>query len=121
MLSATLLYWIARNFWGDIPAVTTAAVYATYPLALYLTAHPFSANPFIPVLLVTFWLAWRGVRDRVNSPLFYFGLGALVGCVTLIRAIAVGLSFALALGIVVAFRTQPRWRRAAVGKIGCCF
>ena len=120
-LSATLLYWIARGFWGDVPAVTTAAVYATYPLALYLTAHPFSANPFIPALLVTFWLAWRGVRDRVSSPLFYFGLGALVGCVTLIRAIAVGLGFALALGFVVAFCGKSwRWR-ATIGKISLLF
>jgi len=97
-LAAALLYATARAAWGSRAGLVTAAVWMTYPLALWLTKQPNSELPFFVVFFLLVLALLALLRRPSPGLLSALAIGVLAGLGMLIRPFAVGIGiFAAAL------------------------
>ncbi len=103
-LVSLFIFLLARLLFGSLPALISSAAWMTYPFALWLTKQPNSEIPFMAVLYGGLYLFFYLLLRKARSwPLFFLS-GLLFGFAMLIRPIAIGLGFALA--IVIWFLTR---------------
>ena len=104
--SSILLFLTARATFGRASSLLAPLAWVTCPLVLWLARQPSVEIPFMVVLSGSFCcLAWTLVppaRALVLSAL----AGVLVGAAMLIRSIALGLGFVLAVIIVMVRRKE---------------
>lgn len=114
-LTTVCLFGLARLVWGATAALVTAAVWTTYPFALWLTRQPSSDLPFMVVLFAAILLWARTLTAAAPAGRRFFAVGMLAGIAMLIRPIAIGLGAILAVLAWAALRDRaPGIRRAAV-------
>jgi 4-amino-4-deoxy-L-arabinose transferase-like glycosyltransferase len=107
--TSVLLYQLARAIWGARAALAAAAVWTTYPFALWLTRQPNSEVPFMVVFFGALLLCWRTLTNRPRHWPSYFVVGLLLGGAMLIRPIAIGVGFVVA-GLLWLGARQMDWR-----------
>ena len=104
--TSVLVWALAQLIWGGRTALGPAALWMTYPFALWLTKQPNSEIAFMVALygaLLVFGRATLGSRSWSA----YLLTGLLAGVAMLIRPIALGVGFFLSM-LVLAARTW-RW------------
>jgi 4-amino-4-deoxy-L-arabinose transferase-like glycosyltransferase len=109
--TSVLLYQLARVIWGARPALATAAIWMTYPFALWLTRQPNSEVPFMIILYGALLLCLRTLVCQPRHWLSYGVVGLLLGGAMLIRPIAIGLGFVLGGLLWVGARRMDRRAR----------
>lgn len=110
-LSAVLLFNISRRISGVRCAWITAALWISYPSALWLSKQPSSDTAFLPFFYVALLLFLPLLLDESDSPRLAAEVGAVMGLAVLIRPIA--LLTAPVLGLCLAYYGSRRswWRR----------
>lgn len=90
--TSILIYLLARNYWGPRLALIPAALWITYPFALWSTKQQNSETSFLPVFYGAFYLLWYAstIAKQPRWYLYFFS-GLLVGAAMLIRPIALGI------------------------------
>lgn len=119
-LTTVLLHGFSRLVWGPRLALITAAVWMTYPVALWLTRQPNSELPFMVVVFGGVLLCATTITSPSPSSGAprYLAAGFLTGVAMLIRPIAIGLGVVLAgLAWMALRRRTPRVRHAAAAMI----
>ena len=91
-LVSLLTFVLANMMWGVRAAIVSAALWITYPLALWLAKQPNSELPFMVLLYGALVLLWYALTRRVSLPIF-FACGCLLGLAMLVRPVAIGLPF----------------------------
>lgn len=91
-LVSVLIFVLANIMWGVRAAIVSAALWITYPFALWLTKQPNSELPFMVLLYGALVLLWYAMTRRVSLPTF-FVCGFLLGLAMLVRPVAIGLPF----------------------------
>ena len=94
-LVSMFVFLLSRMLWGVLPALVSAAIWMTYPFALWLTKQPNSELPFMVVLYGGLCLFWYALSRRLPAPV-YFLCGLVFGLAMLIRPIAIGIGLVLA-------------------------
>lgn len=113
-LLTVLIFLLARSAWGLWPALASAAAWATYPVALWLTKQPNKELPFMVVLYAGLALCWYAVLGRRPGWLWCFAGGLLIGAAMMIHPIAIGMG--LIMGAIVGLaRTDVRRRARLIG------
>ncbi len=90
-LASVFLFALATDFWLSRFALLVAALWMTYPFALWLTKQLNSELPFLAVLYGGFALLGRNLIRRASAWPYYFVSGLLIGGSALIRPIAIGI------------------------------
>jgi 4-amino-4-deoxy-L-arabinose transferase-like glycosyltransferase len=98
-LVCMLIFLLARVLFGPVAALISAAVWMTYPFALWLTRQPNSEVPFMVVLYGGLCLFYCLLLRKTRWWPLYFVCGLIFGLAMLIRPIAVGIGVALAVSI----------------------
>lgn len=115
--STVLVYVLASRFWGARAALSSAALWATYPLALSLVSFPSSELPFIVLVLLALTLLWRGPEhasaEEPGQPdgRAHFLAGLLIGTAMLVRPAGLGLGLVLSALILLPTGDNNRSRR----------
>lgn len=99
-----LLASIARALFGRTVAIASVAVWATYPLNLYVLTQPGSEVPFLLLLLVAVRLLLPVLDGRTASWRTMAAVGAVLGVASLVRP--VGPVALVAVAVAVALRTD---------------
>lgn len=120
-LAVVLIYGMARLVWPARLALLPALAWMTYPFSLWLTKQPNSEVLFIPVLYAGLFVFWWAVLRGAGGWrvwLLYLAAGVLAGAAMLIRPVALGLSLAMALAVLLcAARAVPVRSRAGYGAL----
>ncbi len=95
-LSAVLLFNIAWRIAGLRCAWITAALWISYPSALWLAKQPTSDTAFLPFFYGALVLFLPLLLDETDSPRAAAGVGAMVGLAVLVRPIALFVPLLLA-------------------------
>ena len=98
-LVCMLIFLLARFLFGPLAALISAAIWMTYPFALWLTRQPNSEVPFMVVLYGGLCLFYCLLLRKMRSWPLYFVCGLIFGLAMLIRPIAVGIGVVLAVAI----------------------
>ncbi|MFN2386442.1 MAG: glycosyltransferase family 39 protein [Thermoanaerobaculia bacterium] len=110
MLSALLLFAIARTAWGLPEALLPPLLWITYPIALWLQKQPNSEMPFTVLLFGAVLLFLSAARRPGSGAFLWLACGISAGLAMLIRPIALGLGLVLAAAV---FAVLPSLSRAA--------
>jgi 4-amino-4-deoxy-L-arabinose transferase-like glycosyltransferase len=113
-LSTLFVFLLARSFWGTSPAIVSALLWTTYPFALWLTKQPNTEMPFAVLLYGGFYLFGYLIVRRKLTWLLYLLCGLIFGAAMLVRPIAIGIAFVLALIIWLARQDLSRRLRLLV-------
>lgn len=110
-LSTVLLFNIAWRIAGVRCAWITAALWISYPSALWLAKQPSSDTAFLPFFYAALLLFLPLLLDETDSPRAAAVVGAVMGLAVLIRPIA--LLAAPVLGLCLAYygSRESWWRR----------
>lgn len=114
--STWLVYALASRFWGARAALLSAALWATYPLALSLVSFPSSELPFIVLILLALTLLWCGPdhpsaeQRRQTYGRACFLAGFFIGTAMLVRPAGLGLGIVLSTLILLSGGGSRRWR-----------
>jgi hypothetical protein len=101
--TAVFVFFLALRAWGQRSAFVVVSLWMTFPLMLWLTKEPRSEIIFMPPMYgALLLLLGKGrVENAPGAPknlrLRYFVAGALIGCATLVRPIAIGLGVVMAI------------------------
>lgn len=123
--STWLVYVLASRYWGGRAALLSAALWATYPLALSLVSFPSSELPFIVLILLALTLLWSGpvqasaVQPRQPNGRAYILAGLLIGAAMLVRPAGLGLGLVLSTLILLSGGGSRR-RRAWLAVLFLC-
>lgn len=92
-LSTVLMFKMSELLWGIYPALLTALIWLTYPVALWSLKQPNSETIFMVVFLSGFYVFLSAYLRNSETPHWYFLSGVLIGLSMLIRpaALAVGI------------------------------
>lgn len=113
-MTALLLFLIARRVWRIPQALLAAAVWITYPFALWLTKEPRSEIPFIIFFYGGFLLFWHALLDPNRSWRIFFLSGISLGLTTLIRPISIGVGIVFAMVLWFSRRELVPWVRVTL-------
>jgi hypothetical protein len=91
-LVTALMFSLARTFWGMRAAFVAAALWMTYPFALWITKQPNTELPFMVLLYGGIGLFALALLRRLSWQA-YFVVGLMLGMAMLVRSIAIGLPF----------------------------
>ncbi len=117
-LVSLLIFLLGRLLFGALPALISAAAWMTYPFALWLTKQPNSEIPFMVVLYGGLSLLYYLLLRKTRSWPLFFVCGLIFGFAMLIRPIAIGLGFALAIVIwFLAREMTPRFRALLISML----
>jgi 4-amino-4-deoxy-L-arabinose transferase-like glycosyltransferase len=103
-LVSVFVFFLARTIWGPLAALFSSLLWMTYPFALWLTRQPNSEIPFMVVFYGGLFLFWYALVRKTHAWPLYFCCGLLFGSAMLIRPIAIGIGFVLALVIWIVGR-----------------
>lgn len=110
-LISVFIFLLARMFWGTRVGIVSSLLWMTYPFALWLTKQPNSEMPFSVLLYGGLCLlGYLLIRGKSGWPL-YLLCGFVFGGAMLIRPIAIGIVFVLALIVWFARRDTDRKSR----------
>ena len=113
-LSSTLLFFIAKLYWSSFLALISALAWMIYPFALWLTKQPNSEMPFLVFFYAAIFLFAHALSKKHYSLGPYFLSGFLVGLSMLIRPIAIGAVFVLAVTFWLTARSVSKATRTLV-------
>ena len=110
-LGAVLLFNIARRIVGLRCAWISAALWISYPSALWLSKQPSSDTAFLPFFYGALLLSLPLLLDETDSPAAAAAVGGVMGLAVLVRPIA--LFAAPLLGLCLAYygSRESWWRR----------
>lgn len=108
-ISSVLIYLIAKPVWGSGKAQVAAAVWTTYPLALWNACQPGSEMTFTLLAFAAFAWFWGGVARGRPSYGNCFLAGVLAGLAMLVRPIGIGLGILMA-GLLILLDRRATWR-----------
>ena len=98
--ASLFIFLMAKLFWKPKYALIATSAFMTYPFALWLTKQPNVEMPFIVTFYASLWFFFLSFKDTWNGS-FSFLSGIFLGISMLIRPIAVGMPFILALSLLV--------------------
>ena len=94
-MATVFIFLISKTFWGPTSALISAAGFATYPFALWLTKQPNVELPFFLFFFGGLWVFVLAIFNKPHPRVFSFISGVLLGGSMLIRPIAIGLPLVL--------------------------
>jgi 4-amino-4-deoxy-L-arabinose transferase-like glycosyltransferase len=100
-LASVFIFLLARTFYKQELALIAALGFMTYPFSLWLTKQPNSEMPFLVTFYASLWFFFLSLTKDTWNGSFSFLSGIFLGISMLIRPIAVGLPFILALALWV--------------------
>ena len=108
-----LLYYLARKWFGEIPALASSAMYAVFPMVILFTRNSWNPNlvPFV-VALILLTLDTLIIRKE-NSNKYWLALGLLVGLLVQLHYMA--LIFVGFLGLAIILSNLATWRKLFPG------
>ncbi len=106
LLNVLLLFWIARRWMSDRRASLVAILFLFEPFHLLYSLWLMSTTLFVTVLMLT-WLVWLRAFERQRWTWFAL-LGALAGCLALVRPVGILIPVVLFLGLIGSVVRQRR-------------
>jgi 4-amino-4-deoxy-L-arabinose transferase-like glycosyltransferase len=103
-LSTTLLFVLARFFWGPGSSLLVALVWLFHPISLWSTKQPNSEIPFMSFFLASMLFFLIPFFRPNRAWAVYISCGILIGLSMLIRPAAIGMGFVMSFLI---FRFLP--------------
>ena len=110
-MPSVLLFNIGWRVAGLRSGLISAALWMTYPAALWISKQPSSDTFFVPFFLAGLLMALPLLLDESDSPALAAGVGAMMGISTLIRPIALLSTPLLALCVGYYGSRESLWRR----------
>ncbi|MFN7924006.1 MAG: hypothetical protein U0Q16_28145 [Bryobacteraceae bacterium] len=109
--AAAMLFAFGRWAFNPLAGLLSAALWITYPAALWVSKQPGSEGPFAVLLVALAWLGWYLLREGTLRWAPALALGVGLGALMLVRPIAIGLPVLAALGIFLLARDRDPQRR----------
>ena len=74
VLTVTLIWYMAKKFFGRIPGLMVGALYATSPLIVELSRHAWNPNTQPFFVLLTIWFLYRLFKTKKEKCLIFVSL-----------------------------------------------
>jgi hypothetical protein len=112
-LASVLLFIMARQFWKPVYALLPAMGFMSYPIVLWLLKQPSVDLPFLVTFFSSIWLLMLPLIRKDPKWYFFLSSGLLVGISMLIRPVAIGVPFIMAIIVWFFMRQLAATRRFA--------
>jgi len=115
-LSVLIVYLIGKELWNQKGALIASLLWMTYLPVLWLVRLPSSELPFLVAFLLAIYLFFSEISSKSESLFRVVPIGLALGGSMLIRPVAIGLPFLLALLLCI-LKVAPLKKKIVLGSV----